>query len=180
VIYVIQAEIGGPIKIGYTSGAAVARLADLQCGSPLRLRIVGTFKGDIGRERRIHGDLAEHRLHGEWFSVNETVMSYLRAATTEEIMPSGARLESYLGPRLSATPHWHGPLTRIYQVIFDAVDDMWRGATEIEKRAGVVRGAASPRLDALRRRGWPIDQGCRPHVRAGYVWRRTDDQGARS
>lgn len=66
-IYFIQSVGGGPIKIGVSDDPR-RRLADLQVGSPAVLRLIGTAAGDQRREAALHRRLAEHRLHGEWFT----------------------------------------------------------------------------------------------------------------
>lgn len=66
-VYFMQAVHGGPIKIGM-SEAPERRLADLQVGSPYKLRIIGVAAGGQPREAVLHKRLAAFRLHGEWFS----------------------------------------------------------------------------------------------------------------
>jgi hypothetical protein len=68
--YLIQAEGGGPVKIGSTGGDPMARLAQLQTGHPEELRIVGLYTGR-GQERRLHGLLEHARIRGEWFDTND-------------------------------------------------------------------------------------------------------------
>jgi hypothetical protein len=55
------------VKIGYTAGSPTARMASLQCGSPLKLRLAGWFRGTPELERRFHETFRSLRLHGEWF-----------------------------------------------------------------------------------------------------------------
>jgi hypothetical protein len=66
-VYFIQAEDGGPIKIGL-AGDPTKRLSELQRTSPQRLRILATEPGSASHERELHERFAEHRLHGEWFA----------------------------------------------------------------------------------------------------------------
>jgi hypothetical protein len=66
-IYLVEAVGVGRVKIGYTSGDARDRLAALQTGSPVPLRIVATMEGGPGLERTLHAAFEVHRLHGEWF-----------------------------------------------------------------------------------------------------------------
>src|SRR5262249_48928645 len=65
-VYLIQGETGGPIKIGIARNPK-KRLGELQATSPVRLRILRTLTGGLDREREIHLQLAQARLHGEWF-----------------------------------------------------------------------------------------------------------------
>lgn len=66
-VYFIQAVGGGPIKIGMSNDPK-ERLATLQAGSPVMLRIIGIADGGQDKEMALHRRLAAHRLHGEWFA----------------------------------------------------------------------------------------------------------------
>jgi hypothetical protein len=66
-IYLIQAEGVGHIKIGFTDGDPMVRLAMLQTGSPVVLRLLGTLPGDETAEKNLHRQFASARVHGEWF-----------------------------------------------------------------------------------------------------------------
>lgn len=82
-IYFLQPEGGGPIKIGYTSRdepwSASARLAACQTGSPLKLRLCSTMPGTQKDERRLHGRFSESRLHGEWFAPTPELVELAQA-----------------------------------------------------------------------------------------------------
>jgi hypothetical protein len=68
-VYFIQGESGGPIKIGFTRyAAAESRLEDLQPGSPVRLVVRVAFPASVRAERELHRLFAASRLHGEWFA----------------------------------------------------------------------------------------------------------------
>lgn len=86
VVYFVQAEDGGPIKIGVAK-APEKRLRELQATSPQVLRILTTVPGGTARERELHSQFAEHRLHGEWFSDEcEELLSLIsEAAETEAV-----------------------------------------------------------------------------------------------
>lgn len=68
-VYVIQAENGGPCKIGH-SMFPEGRLTDLQRGNPNRLRIVALYEGAGKTELHLHRTFADKRLCGEWFDVS--------------------------------------------------------------------------------------------------------------
>jgi hypothetical protein len=57
----------GSIKIGEALDPA-RRLRELQCGSPVLLRILATATGGQRQERAYHDRFHAHRLHGEWFA----------------------------------------------------------------------------------------------------------------
>lgn len=68
VIYFIRAEGVGHIKIGWTEGTeAVARLRDLQVGSPVPLTCLKTIPGGRELEQELHRRFAAAHVHGEWF-----------------------------------------------------------------------------------------------------------------
>lgn len=77
--YVIQAESGGPVKIGRTDKPVETRLKSLQTGNPEKLRIIYVFNGDW-YEKHIHDRFADRRLVGEWFdeSVVDDLIGPLR------------------------------------------------------------------------------------------------------
>lgn len=68
VIYFIQAEGVGHIKIGFTDAeGASARLVSLQIGSPVLLKLLGVIPGTVEDEKNLHRRFAAHRVTGEWF-----------------------------------------------------------------------------------------------------------------
>jgi hypothetical protein len=67
-IYFVQQyrKPSGPVKIGWSIDPR-RRLADLQGGSPVRLRLLGFAPGTRVDERRLHSELVGLWSHGEWF-----------------------------------------------------------------------------------------------------------------
>lgn len=67
-LYFIQAEKGGPIKIGVSIDPK-KRLAMIQTGNPDKLRII-LLVNNINKliEKFIHQELDRFRIRGEWFS----------------------------------------------------------------------------------------------------------------
>lgn len=72
--YFIQAESGGPIKIGKAVDVA-KRLASLQTGSVEKLVVLGWFDGD--REREFHAQFAAFRVSGEWFAPDSSLVGFV-------------------------------------------------------------------------------------------------------
>ena len=67
-IYFVQAEGIGHIKIGFTDGEDVnGRIATLQTASPVRLRLLGAIPGGMEEEKDLHRRFAAARVQGEWF-----------------------------------------------------------------------------------------------------------------
>ncbi|MGI9485427.1 MAG: GIY-YIG nuclease family protein [Geminicoccaceae bacterium] len=73
-IYFIQAECGGPIKIGWTQDID-RRVKDMQAVNPFTLIVIGKFRGMLADERRLHDKFALSRLHGEWFEPTDELLA---------------------------------------------------------------------------------------------------------
>jgi hypothetical protein len=78
VVYFIQAESGGPIKIGRAKSVK-RRLAILQIGNPARLVVLRTTPGGAHEEAALHAHFAASRLSGEWFEPTEELLALIAA-----------------------------------------------------------------------------------------------------
>jgi hypothetical protein len=76
IVYFIQAEIGGLIKIGYTIDLD-KRLRTVQAHSPVPVKVIGTMRGSYEIEQEIHSKFASFRKHGEWFAPSERLLSFM-------------------------------------------------------------------------------------------------------
>ena len=65
-IYFIECEVGGAIKIGRADNPE-RRLHALQIGTPHNRILVVAIPGGAGLEARLHRRFREGRIHGEWF-----------------------------------------------------------------------------------------------------------------
>lgn len=65
-IYFIGCDEVDRVKIGYAR-SEVVRLSELQCGSPVTLKILAATTGTMEDERDYHVRFSSSRLHGEWF-----------------------------------------------------------------------------------------------------------------
>lgn len=74
VVYFVQAGEGGPVKIG-VSGDVEARVRSLQVAHAAELKVIGTRPGTARDEARLHAELAEHRIRGEWFNPTAAVLA---------------------------------------------------------------------------------------------------------
>lgn len=82
-IYFLQAkgDPAGPVKIGMTAGGysgVVRRLNDLQVGYPHELAVVALMQGGRRDERRLHLELEEWHLRGEWFRCEGRVVALVQ------------------------------------------------------------------------------------------------------
>lgn len=76
-VYFIQPVGGGRIKIG-VSGSPESRLAMLQTGSPVDLRIVGLIPdAEPGTEPDLHARFAHLRVRGEWFEPAADLLAFI-------------------------------------------------------------------------------------------------------
>lgn len=82
VVYAIQAEYGGPVKIGFVAReeSLPQRLSSLQTGNPYPLRVVWQIRRPRSFEKHLHALFADARLVGEWFD-----------PTPELVMLTGAK-----------------------------------------------------------------------------------------
>lgn len=98
IVYVIEQD--GYVKIGSTT-ALKSRLASLQTGCAVPLRLIGTCTGGFKRERALQQEFGAWRRHGEWFKFPPEVMDTLKSRLTFAERPTAA---------LHAVPHrqWQG------------------------------------------------------------------------
>jgi len=110
VVYFIQAENGGHVKIGRTDDLA-KRLQGLSTGRPDALVVLGAIPGASEDERRIHEALAEYRDRGEWFLPHPAVMAAAKAAVTGAVADDVLRAVSLVTchDSLQVTAHGHDP-----------------------------------------------------------------------
>jgi Meiotically up-regulated gene 113 len=73
-VYFVQAESGGPVKIG-SAADPEERLRTLQAASAERLVIRGVRLGGFKEERRLHRRFARYHLRGEWFEPREELLA---------------------------------------------------------------------------------------------------------
>ena len=107
-IYFAQAEVGGPIKIGYSADVE-ARLKELEGHYGQRLNLLKTLPGDRAEERRIHKHFAKHRLgKTEQFQPVAEIMQFVglpllvgadpQAVEAMEISPTRAKMSAFRLP----------------------------------------------------------------------------------
>lgn len=168
-IYFVQAEIGGPVKVGYTGGEPAERIRDLQCGSPFKLRLLGTIEGNQAAERALHKRFAEHRLHGEWFRPCREIRELVRPR------PAAVRVVDrpiLPGRRMPAGRWW--PLASRLVPLLNEHPARWFAVREIRTKLGIPAERATLVglcLSQLTRHGW-AEKGFRDDgARRGAVWR---------
>ncbi len=91
-IYFLQAEAGGPIKVGFTARTGEDRRAEAQPYHPASLRVLAETSGDQSLEHRLKGVLHAWRVRGEWFAPTARVLEALQIAI--DGLPLGAWVEA--------------------------------------------------------------------------------------
>lgn len=81
-VYFIQAEESGRIKIGKTTIDAERRRCALQTGSPEKLKLLTVLKSNS--EKKLHNKFKGERLHGEWFRPSPALMRFIQTAVAEQ------------------------------------------------------------------------------------------------
>jgi hypothetical protein len=76
-IYFIQSEAGGPIKIGLADDPG-RRLHQIQFYSPVRLCIMAVIDGEAEVEAELHDRFAGSCSHGEWFHPTEELLTLIQ------------------------------------------------------------------------------------------------------
>lgn len=66
-VYVVQAKGNGLVKVGY-SKAPASRIRQLQTASADTLRLVMLIPATLELEQRLHRELGDLRVRGEWFT----------------------------------------------------------------------------------------------------------------
>jgi hypothetical protein len=72
----------GAIKIG-VSIAPLERLATMQMGCPIPLRILALVEGGTGLEKEYHRRFTEDRSHGEWFHRSPEILAEIALLNEE-------------------------------------------------------------------------------------------------
>lgn len=94
VTYFIQGEDGGPIKIGRSNRNGVEqRLAHLQIGSAVKLRITCVLDGD--QEAKLHYRFRDLHIAGEWFYPHPRLASVAEAKAEDVDLEAPAIREAF-------------------------------------------------------------------------------------
>lgn len=92
VVYFIQRESDGAIKIGF-SNKIKSRVANLKSTEEENLKILGIFEGDREKEKELHERFKDLRKHKEWFAPGSAILDYLSATENASMsladFPSG-------------------------------------------------------------------------------------------
>lgn len=110
--YFIQGCDGGPVKIGFALDPE-KRLGYLQCGSPVRLVLLGAIEGN--HERVLHKKFASIRQHNEWFHPDKELADFIsESCPGSKVLRFShqARARKSWAPAISITPNGKYALAR--------------------------------------------------------------------
>lgn len=93
IVYFLQGEKGGPIKIGRSQNAK-ERFDRLQTGSNVRLSLIRWLPSVPGAEAALHKRFATERLHGEWFRPSGRLRRFMAAIPPAQLSAHPQRSEA--------------------------------------------------------------------------------------
>jgi hypothetical protein len=122
VVYFIQSEHGGSVKIGRADDLA-KRLVGLQTSRPDKLVVLAAAPGTVQQERDLHQRFAALREKGEWFSPSQELMDFVREVAASGELP------------VAVTGHETRPVTPSRAVPCRAEPAVLKGAGAVAPRA---------------------------------------------
>jgi DNA-binding XRE family transcriptional regulator len=86
VVYFVQCEGTGRIKIGRTTRPVIQRMRALQTSAPHALKLIGEFpEGHHGHtEGSLHRKFAHLRLRGEWFKDDVELLTFIAKGNADD------------------------------------------------------------------------------------------------
>ena len=87
-----EGDEGRVVKIGFTANDPIARLAGLQTGSPMPLKLWAFVGGDLALEAALHSAFAPLNSHGEWFYAEGALRDLMCRMGGEPLASHGSRL----------------------------------------------------------------------------------------
>lgn len=97
-VYFLQSEDGGPIKIGATNDVA-KRMFELQTARADKLVLLTAVPGDMMLERSLHLHFAAARVKGEWFTPVPELVRLINDATESGVIGDLSRVPAGPEPR---------------------------------------------------------------------------------
>lgn len=84
-IYFIQSQNGGRIKIGYSANVD-RRLENIRGANAYPINVLHISEGSRGVEGEIHVALKDHRAHLEWFEPHDDVLALIDDLKTGKVL----------------------------------------------------------------------------------------------
>lgn len=76
VVYFLQQNADGPIKIGRTRNI-VSRIAQMASSNSCEIIVRAIIPGSLDLETQLHDRFVAHRIRGEWFHPHQTILEYI-------------------------------------------------------------------------------------------------------
>lgn len=154
IVYFIQSETGGAVKIGKSTDPQ-RRLRTLQTGHPGRLMLLGTTTEFS--ERELHSRFAHCCANGEWFNLSPALISFLcshviatppTAARTARCPPTRAAREDRIPEAISKLPRsydWYprSSLPNLYKKLRSRIDPRGHSSGKSAEETAAVRRVRS-------------------------------------
>lgn len=83
-IYFLRFGKSGPVRIGFTKTTLRQRLRELQAGSPIPLRLLGTMNGTMGEEIELHRRFEPLRVLHSWYHSDPELLSRIAYFVTRD------------------------------------------------------------------------------------------------
>jgi len=83
VIYFLLDRAAMLLKIGYSAQVST-RVSGLRCSTGHELVLVGTMRGRRADERVLHQAMASAHVRGEWYRVDQEILSHITEACDED------------------------------------------------------------------------------------------------
>lgn len=159
-VYFIQAEDGGPIKIGWAKDPD-KRLRLLQCGHPDVLVLRRVVAGGTETETELHGRFWQHHLRGEWFHPHPELAKFGRCKATDPDKVERANEEQRRLERMDAVPDLMVKLMRTKGIL--SIPELLHFAivanqSPIDQMPGLIEPMLEAKIAFLEQYGLSIDQ----------------------
>lgn len=137
-VYFIRDADNDRMKIGH-SRDPWSRLKQLQTGSSSRLSLVAVIAGSEAIEEKMHYDMGDYNVHGEWFLSASQCIADLNRLTNNSLM---CRLQARMVPAREVQVHWQWDAEHSihFKHVYDDDLKQWVGPLMYSGKAGARRG----------------------------------------
>lgn len=124
-VYFILDADNNRVKVGH-SRDPWKRLRQLQTGSSAKLKLIGVIAAHPEVEKRLHSDLREHRVQGEWFAEGEAAVDWLTRQTAGNPI---CRVAIFFAPAREVDVFWEWDAEHgiHHKHVFDPEKERWFG-----------------------------------------------------
>ena len=159
-LYFIE-KADGPIKIGYTTNPR-QRLSNLQVSTPDNLSLFALVRGTEEDEKKVHNDLSDFNVGGEWFERCPLVHSYIEQLLSERETIDPQRTRS----RNTPPNHEMAALEAAKRIVKEMMLIEWREGASMSEAIDLVAAKAGLPSGAI----WALRYRPGPSVTAGVFF----------